>query len=167
MPLKDIYSAGHGCNNLIITTVSCLKYMPQRSLHFLKNLPNKLECYITLSRKGFPGTNTLVYWAHSQVTKKKKCEYCCFKNLPTIFVTSSGNPSITRDNWVDLPMLPMFRKTIPLLPCLPEMVIHSFTTRILQLRLMYFRFNSILRLCYISKVVKNNNESTQQYLYLP
>jgi len=58
MPLEDIYNAGQGCYSRIITIVACLEYMPLKSLHFLKNLPNKLECYITLSRKGFPGTNT-------------------------------------------------------------------------------------------------------------
>jgi hypothetical protein len=31
----------------------------------LTNGHNKLECYITLDLKGFTGTNTLAYWAHS------------------------------------------------------------------------------------------------------
>jgi hypothetical protein len=41
----------------------------------LMNWPNKLECYITLRWKGLTGRNTLAYWAHFKVTKKKKfCE---------------------------------------------------------------------------------------------
>jgi hypothetical protein len=28
---------------------------------YLTNVPNKLECYITLERKGLPRTNTLAY----------------------------------------------------------------------------------------------------------
>jgi len=32
--------------------------------HFLCNLRIKVECYITLGRKGLPGTNTLSYWAY-------------------------------------------------------------------------------------------------------
>ncbi len=35
--------------------------------------PKKLECFIILSWKGVPGTNTLAYWAHLKVKKKIKC----------------------------------------------------------------------------------------------
>jgi hypothetical protein len=38
----------------------------------LKNRPNKLDCYITLSGKGLSVINTLTYWASSWVTKKMK-----------------------------------------------------------------------------------------------
>ncbi len=31
----------------------------------LTNLPNKVECYITIGRKGLPLANTPAYWAHS------------------------------------------------------------------------------------------------------
>jgi hypothetical protein len=34
------------------------------------NGPNKLECYITLSWKGFPGTNSLAYWANRELQRK-------------------------------------------------------------------------------------------------
>ncbi len=34
---------------------------------------NKRDCYISLGWKGFPLTNTLANWEHSQVTKKMKC----------------------------------------------------------------------------------------------
>ncbi len=40
---------------------------------YVINWPNRLDCYITLGWKVFPGTNTLAYWAHSY--KKKCCEY--------------------------------------------------------------------------------------------
>jgi len=33
----------------------------------LTNVPNMLECYTTLGRKGLSGTNTLVYLVHSLV----------------------------------------------------------------------------------------------------
>ncbi len=36
------------------------------TLHFLTNRPNKLECYITLCRKGLRVKNTLAYWAKFQ-----------------------------------------------------------------------------------------------------
>jgi hypothetical protein len=40
------------------------------------NGPNKLECYITLDFIDLTGTNTLFYWAQSQVMKKTVgCEY--------------------------------------------------------------------------------------------
>ncbi len=39
----------------------------------LMNRPNKLECYITLSWKGFSGTSALAYWTHLYLTKKIKC----------------------------------------------------------------------------------------------
>ncbi len=45
------------------------------------NGPNKLGWYITLGWKGFPGTNTLAYWAHSQVVKKMKCCKCYPRNV--------------------------------------------------------------------------------------
>jgi hypothetical protein len=32
---------------------------------YLKNGPNKVECYITIGRKGLPLANTPAYWAHS------------------------------------------------------------------------------------------------------
>jgi hypothetical protein len=37
------------------------------TLHFLvtSNEPNKLEHYKTLDLKGFSGTNSQAYWAHS------------------------------------------------------------------------------------------------------
>jgi len=35
------------------------------------NGPNKLECYITLSWKGLPGTNSLAYWANRELQRKK------------------------------------------------------------------------------------------------
>ncbi len=41
----------------------------------LTNGANKLECYITLDRKGLPWTNTLTYRVRSQVVKKMICEY--------------------------------------------------------------------------------------------
>jgi hypothetical protein len=42
----------------------------------LKNMPDKLECYITLGRKGLPVTNNLAFWTHLKVMKKMKyCEY--------------------------------------------------------------------------------------------
>jgi hypothetical protein len=31
---------------------------------------NKLECYNTLDLKGLPRQNTLIYWAHTCVTKE-------------------------------------------------------------------------------------------------
>ncbi len=34
---------------------------------------NNPECYITLSRKGSPWTNTEAFWAHSLATNKMKC----------------------------------------------------------------------------------------------
>jgi len=37
-------------------TVSLIGFM------HLTNGPNKLECYITVSWKGLPGTNTPTYW---------------------------------------------------------------------------------------------------------
>jgi hypothetical protein len=37
------------------------------------NGQNKLEGYITQGSKGLPRTNSLVYWAHSYVTKKIEC----------------------------------------------------------------------------------------------
>jgi hypothetical protein len=37
------------------------------------NLPNKLDCCITLSWKGLPVTNKLTYFAYSNVTMKMKC----------------------------------------------------------------------------------------------
>jgi hypothetical protein len=39
--------------------------------HFLQSKPNKLECYITLSWKDLPRTNTLAYWIYSLLKKKK------------------------------------------------------------------------------------------------
>jgi hypothetical protein len=39
----------------------------------LMNGSKKLECYITEGRLGFSGTNTLAYWAHSSISKKRKC----------------------------------------------------------------------------------------------
>jgi hypothetical protein len=37
---------------------------------------NKLERSTTLGQNGLPVSNTLAYWAHSQVTKKIKfCQY--------------------------------------------------------------------------------------------
>ncbi len=36
--------------------------------------PDKLQFYITLSWRGFPGTNTLAYWSHSWV--KKMLKFC-------------------------------------------------------------------------------------------
>jgi hypothetical protein len=38
--------------------------------------PNKLGCYITLSRKSLPGTNATAYSASSSVMNKKKCCEC-------------------------------------------------------------------------------------------
>ncbi len=38
--------------------------------------PNKLEHYITLSKKSLPGTYTTAYWAYTSVTKKIKCCEC-------------------------------------------------------------------------------------------
>ncbi len=38
----------------------------------LKDRSNKLECYITLGWKSFPVTNTLSFWACSQVKNKIK-----------------------------------------------------------------------------------------------
>jgi hypothetical protein len=35
--------------------------------------PNKLECYITSDWRGLSWTNTLAYWHHMKVLKKKKC----------------------------------------------------------------------------------------------
>jgi hypothetical protein len=40
---------------------------------YLINAPNKLECYIRVSWKGLPGTNTLAYRALLLATKKMKC----------------------------------------------------------------------------------------------
>ncbi len=34
---------------------------------------SKSECYITLSWKDMPDSNTLAYWAHVLITKKMKC----------------------------------------------------------------------------------------------
>ncbi len=31
----------------------------------IKNVPNKIECFVTLDCKGFLGTSALAYWAHS------------------------------------------------------------------------------------------------------
>jgi len=45
------------------------------TLHFNRNLrmdPIR-KCYITLSWKGLPWSNTVAYWAHSKSTKKMKC----------------------------------------------------------------------------------------------
>ncbi len=40
---------------------------------WLTNGPYELECYIILYLKVLPRTNSLVYWAHLNVTKKIKC----------------------------------------------------------------------------------------------
>ncbi len=40
---------------------------------FPTNGPTKLECYITQSWKGLPGTNTPAWWAHSSVAEKMRC----------------------------------------------------------------------------------------------
>jgi hypothetical protein len=41
------------------------------------NEPNKLECYITLSWKELPGTNTLAYWAIQTLQEMKCYEDTC------------------------------------------------------------------------------------------
>jgi len=41
------------------------------AFHFLHNLPmgpNKLDCFISVSCKYWPGTNLPAYWAYAQVT---------------------------------------------------------------------------------------------------
>jgi hypothetical protein len=50
-----------------------------------------MVCYVTLGWKGLPKTNTLAYWAHSQVVKKMKCCECglwllwpLFKQITTV-----------------------------------------------------------------------------------
>ncbi len=43
----------------------CWDCIPNPSLSsFLMNGSKKLECFITLKRKGMPGTNTLAYWTN-------------------------------------------------------------------------------------------------------
>jgi hypothetical protein len=51
------------------------------------NGPNSVQCYITLSWKGLPGINTLVYWAPLQVTKTMKCcEYGPWNHIHKPFI---------------------------------------------------------------------------------
>ena len=59
-----------GTPNYALSTFNLISF-------FLQMGPNKLERYITFGRKVLPVTNTLAYWANTQVTKKIKCcEYC-------------------------------------------------------------------------------------------
>jgi hypothetical protein len=49
------------------------------SQHFIFFTPDTLDCYITLAKKGLPGTNTLAFWCHSLFMNKIKC--CVFGSL--------------------------------------------------------------------------------------
>ncbi len=51
----------------------------------LTNGANKLECYISISRKGSQRTSTLAYWACLKVMKKMKSyEYQVWPLLPNV-----------------------------------------------------------------------------------
>jgi hypothetical protein len=41
---------------------------------------------IKLGVKGLPGTNTLTYWAHSEVIKKIKCSECGPRGLCSVYI---------------------------------------------------------------------------------
>ncbi len=67
------------------------------------NQPNKLDCYITVGCKCLPVTNSLTYWACSQVTNKMKfCEYVPWLVYNSIWYSIGGavTPPILLADWV-------------------------------------------------------------------
>jgi hypothetical protein len=67
------------CGTELISTVKGLKIKARQRVHktlfslLLKNVSNKLECLITLYRRGLQGTSALAYFAHMK--KIRCCEY--------------------------------------------------------------------------------------------
>jgi len=63
-------------NVVMLSVVVPFWHLGSYSQHFIfsitYNWPNNLECYITLSWKGFPRTNTLAYWASCKLWRKWK-----------------------------------------------------------------------------------------------
>ncbi len=57
-----------------------------------------MECYIVQGWKGYPGENTLAFWAYMSVMRKTKCcEYDSVRNL-FIFVFVETMQQMTRGN---------------------------------------------------------------------
>ncbi len=83
----------HSTSKAILTSKQGL-YSQVFNFFITYEWPNKLESHITLGWNGYPGTNTIAYWAHSKVccdadsvrpephsTSKSTMEQHIFKNM--------------------------------------------------------------------------------------